>query len=93
MGRGGLAASAHPARRGGRAREGMERAPEGGVARTGVGGGASEVGVGRVGVSPSGRNSQRVGRWRSGKGTGGGSACQAEGKVSPWLACSCVERA
>ena len=47
----------HPAQRGGRVQEEMERGPGGGVARTGEGGGASETGVGLVGVSPSGRNS------------------------------------
>lgn len=70
-----------------------ERGPGGGVARTGEGGGASETGVGLVGVSPSGRNSQRVGRWQSGKGTGGGSAYQVAGRVSLRLAFSRVESA
>lgn len=90
--RGGLPASAHPAQRGGRVRE-KERGPGGGVARTGEGGGASETGVGLVGVSPSGRNSQLVGRWQSGKGTGGGSAYQVAGRVSLRLAFSRVESA
>lgn len=90
---GGLPASAQPAQRGGRVLEEKERGPGGGVARTGEGGGASETGVGLVGVSPSGRNPQRVGRWQSGKGTGGGSAYQAAGRVSLRLAFSRVESA
>lgn len=65
--------------------------PGGGVACTGEGGGASETGVGLVGVSPSGRNSQLVGRWQSGKGTGRGSAYQVAGRVSLRLAFSRVE--